>query len=131
MHIHVHAHAHNPTNLYVFCESSEHLLCYPEWGQEGIPGWVANTLVISMVPVEVSNGLLQSEQVVHCSHYNVHCGCVTLLSMQLVLKLQKKNGKKYVLIRMKSELVSEKEEEKAVKKKMEKKEMEKEEEKKK
>ena len=45
--------------------------------------------------------------------------------------LQKKNGKKYVLIRMKSELVSEKEEEKAVKKKMEKKEMEKEEEKKK
>ena len=87
---------------------------------------MANTLVISMVPVEVSNGLLQSEQVVHCSHYNVDCGCVTLLSTQLVLKLYRRTMERNMLTRTES---GEKEEEKAVEKKMEEEEKDEEEEK--
>ena len=80
---------------------------------------MANTLVISVVPVEVSNGLLQSEQVVHCSHYNVDCGCVTLLSTQLVLKFYRRTTERNMLTRTESEMKGEKEEEKAVEKKME------------
>ena len=61
--------------------------------------------MIGMVPVEVSNGLLQSEQIVTTMLTVV----VTLLSTQLVLKFYRIRMERNVLIRMESELESEKE----------------------
>lgn len=47
------------TNLYVLSESAEYLFGDPECSQEGVPGWLSDGIMIGMVPVKVSDGLLQ------------------------------------------------------------------------
>ena len=78
-------HGHAP-HLYVLCESPEHLLGYNKGLEEVFPPGKVNGVLLRVVPVEVCDGLLQSQQVVHCAGDDVDCGSVASLRPEVVLE---------------------------------------------
>lgn len=74
------------TNLYIFRESSEHLLGHLECLEEIFPPGQVNGTVARVVPIEVRDGLLYTKQVVHCTHNDIDSGGVARLRPQVVLE---------------------------------------------
>ena len=76
------------SDLYVLCESPEHLLGHFESLKEVFPARQVDGLVVRIVPVEVGDGLLQTKEKVHSAHDDVDSGGVASLCTQVVLESQ-------------------------------------------
>ena len=75
------------THLYVLGECPEHLLGDLESLEKVLSPTDVNGLVVRVVPVEVRDALLETEEVVHRAYHDVHCGRVPSLSSEVVLKV--------------------------------------------
>ncbi len=76
------------SDLYVLCECPEDLLGHFESLEKVLPPLQVDGLVVGVVPVEVRDGLLQPQQVVHGAHNDVDgCG-VACLRAQVILEGQ-------------------------------------------
>lgn len=76
------------SDLYVLRERPEHLLGHLEGFEEVLPARQVNGLIVGVVPVEIGDGLLETQEVVHSAHDDVDGGCVAGLRPQVVLEGQ-------------------------------------------
>lgn len=65
--------------LNIFCECSEHLLGNLECLEKVLPARKINGVIVSIVPVEVRDGFLQTKEIVHSTHDDVDGGGVACL----------------------------------------------------
>lgn len=102
-------------HLYVLGQRVEDLLGHGQSSGEVPLAGLINDVLTGVVPVEVADGFLteekmnslknvditmfviiyltsylESQQVVHCTNDDVHCGCVSCLSPQEILKIYMK-----------------------------------------
>lgn len=75
------------SHLDVLCESPKHLLGNFECLEEVLPPLNVNRLVVCVVPVEVGDALLETEEVVHSANHDVDRGRVAGLSSEVVLEV--------------------------------------------
>ena len=78
--------------LYVFCECGEHLLGDHDGATEVLLAGSVDGFLAAVVPVEVHDGLLQAEQVVHGTDHDVHRRVVARLGTQVVLEFWGNRG---------------------------------------
>ena len=74
------------THLHIFCECPKHLFGYLKCLEEVLPPRNVDGPVVSVVPIEIRDGLLQAKQVVHCAHNDIYGGGVASLCPQVVLE---------------------------------------------
>lgn len=75
------------TNLNIFRESSKDLFGNLESLKEALPAWEIDDVIVGVVPVEVRDGLLETEQEVHRGDNDIHGRGVAGLSPQVVLEV--------------------------------------------
>ena len=80
-------HTHTPcAYLCILCEGAEDLFGHLEGLQEVLSALQVNCLIVRVVPVEVTNGLLQTKKVVHSADNDIHGCCVARLCAKIILE---------------------------------------------
>ena len=73
--------------LDILGEGPEDLFGDSESPEKTVSAEKVDGLLARVVPVKVRDGLLESQQVVHCAGDDVDCSCVTCLGPQVVLEV--------------------------------------------
>ena len=80
-------HSTNCPHLYILCECPEHLLGNLEGLKEVLPPLNVDGVIVRVMPVEIRDALLETEEIVHSADDDVHCGRVASLSSKVVLEV--------------------------------------------
>ena len=72
--------------LHIFSECPDDLFGHLECSREALSSCIFNKSITGVMMVEVSDGLLQSQEVVHCEANNVQRCALSTLSTKIVLE---------------------------------------------